>query len=697
MSDEEETVSQLTDKQKIEIAKWFLLNSPAGEIQYVARDIRAVLKNERVYRAAVAEAFPLYNKAHMICLEFPDRSGYFSSFSEIDKNEYLDPRTAQVARVDHVKQELLKFVARKVCEDARPANDEELSSSYIEEYRCALDAEIIKYVSEAYPKGVCSVYCANGKDVEEPGSDFELVVVISAARHSPQNFWYILSIIAPICYLFFKVFMLRMNPMEVGGQYGTWNSRMSYKLLKLEVNLRLEPTTLKGNVQLDAKHECKDSTIFQSPDDCAVSLTTIIRHHETEYLNSLQVSYSNLPDTTFKDLRRKLPVTRTLFPWHNTLQFSLTRYPEELGTGKYLGGKPFVATGFNNRVVGCRPLWSVNLKGCCAHSVIVDRLGSRLSGLEIDSQQWYQSRVQSLARDQKLADFLSWSGPVRPSGSGLVCLISDSIISMKFSVNFLMAGYNLQPFDGKSDFSIWQQKMKGILIQQKVFKAIDGKYADTVSDDKKLENDEYAYSSIILNLSDSVIRKVGKQDSAKELWKKLEELYTETSLPNSKPTSVPLAAHFQLSKEQNPKIISEKEQMKNTLYSNAIGSIMYLMNIVALSTTEAEYIATTEAFKEAIWLKALVASLLWQLVSATVWWVVGLCGRFGFHNSGFGYLSLKGPVNLKGCCAHSVIVDRLGSRLSGLEIDSQQSSTNWTFPYLSKLIFILTTMSPMKT
>ena len=55
--------------------------------------------------------------------------------------------------------------------------------------RCALDAEILKYISEAYPKGVCSVYCGSGKDVEGPGSDFELEVVISAARHSPQNFW----------------------------------------------------------------------------------------------------------------------------------------------------------------------------------------------------------------------------------------------------------------------------------------------------------------------------------------------------------------------------------------------------------------------------------------------------------------------------------------------------------------------------
>ncbi|XP_049406709.1 F-actin-capping protein subunit alpha-like [Solanum stenotomum] len=90
-----------------------------------------------------------------------------------------------------------------------------------------------------------------------------------------------------------------------------------------------------GNVQLDAKHECKDTTLIQSPDDSAISLVNIIRHHETEYLASLQTSYLKLPDTTFKDLRRKLPVTRTSFPWHNTAQFSLTRDIEkEFGIGK---------------------------------------------------------------------------------------------------------------------------------------------------------------------------------------------------------------------------------------------------------------------------------------------------------------------------------------------------------------------------
>lgn len=34
---EEEEESELSDKHKVEIAKWFLLNSPPGEIKYVAK------------------------------------------------------------------------------------------------------------------------------------------------------------------------------------------------------------------------------------------------------------------------------------------------------------------------------------------------------------------------------------------------------------------------------------------------------------------------------------------------------------------------------------------------------------------------------------------------------------------------------------------------------------------------------------
>ncbi|KAI3927978.1 hypothetical protein MKW98_023579 [Papaver atlanticum] len=302
MSDEESD-QQLSDDQKLEIAKWFLTNSPAGEIQYISKDIRSVLMDDNLYNKAASEAFPIYNKNHLISIEMPNRSGdvVVTTFAELSDTEYLDPRTAQVVVVDHVKQ---------ACIDVRPATDDELCSPYIEEFRCDLDAEILKYVGEAYKKGVCSVYCINGKDAEGPGLDFELSVVINAARCSPQNF---------------------CN----GSWRSIWNIEFKDELQVVELRGKLQVGAHyfeEGNVQLDASYECKDSTIFQSPEDCALSITNIIRHHETEYLSSLEGSYLNLPDTTFKDLRRKLPVTRTLFPWHNTMQISLTRdITKELG------------------------------------------------------------------------------------------------------------------------------------------------------------------------------------------------------------------------------------------------------------------------------------------------------------------------------------------------------------------------------
>ncbi|PWZ12457.1 Ribosome biogenesis protein NSA2 [Zea mays] len=288
MSDEGGAGEPLSDRQKREIATCSPSDPCSNDVAWrPCADVRALLGNDAVYEAAAAEAFPEYNKARLVSIELPDRSGdimgnklstlalmteckeigsmcdadintelkaivpviidiIISTYGEIDKNNYLDPRTAQVATIDHMKQ---------TCTKLRPAEDEELPSAYIEEFRCALDVELSKYVSEAYPKGACAVYCTSGKDIEGPGADFSFAAVISAAKRSPQNFWYCL----------------------VDAHYFE-----------------------EGNVQLDTNIDRKDSTRMQSPDDCAVSISGIIRHHESEYLSSLEESYLNLSDATFK-------------------------------------------------------------------------------------------------------------------------------------------------------------------------------------------------------------------------------------------------------------------------------------------------------------------------------------------------------------------------------------------------------------
>ena len=95
----------------------------------------------------------------------------------------------------------------------------------------------------------------------------------------------------------------------------------------------------------------------------------------------------------------------------------------------------------------------------------------------------------------------------------------------------MAAKIELEIFNGKTDFLLWRKKMKIVLIQQKVGKALDELYPTAWTEDKKKE-DEIAFSTIILHLSDNILRKVDEVKSTAELWKKLEQLYLVKSLPN---------------------------------------------------------------------------------------------------------------------------------------------------------------------
>uniref|UniRef100_A0A2N9I8X0 Integrase catalytic domain-containing protein n=1 Tax=Fagus sylvatica TaxID=28930 RepID=A0A2N9I8X0_FAGSY len=59
----------------------------------------------------------------------------------------------------------------------------------------------------------------------------------------------------------------------------------------------------------------------------------------------------------------------------------------------------------------------------------------------------------------------------------------------------------------------------------------------------------------------------------------------------------------------SPHIDEEREYMAHIPYTSLVGSLMYAMSTIALSTTEAEYMAMIEAIKEAIWLHGLIEDL----------------------------------------------------------------------------------------
>ncbi|CAM8920600.1 unnamed protein product [Rhodiola kirilowii] len=90
----------------------------------------------------------------------------------------------------------------------------------------------------------------------------------------------------------------------------------------------------------------------------------------------------------------------------------------------------------------------------------------------------------------------------------------------------------LRPFDGNIDFSMWKLKMKAVLIKEKCWKAIEDKWHVPTSDDAKKELRDLAHSEIMIRLTDNVARQFMTIDNPKDLWKKLEEKYISTSLPN---------------------------------------------------------------------------------------------------------------------------------------------------------------------
>ncbi|KAI8538560.1 hypothetical protein RHMOL_Rhmol09G0113400 [Rhododendron molle] len=102
---------------------------------------------------------------------------------------------------------------------------------------------------------------------------------------------------------------------------------------------------------------------------------------------------------------------------------------------------------------------------------------------------------------------------------------------MKATIN---SQFSLERFNGSDNFTLWQRRVKDILVQQGLARVLKGKDTKpaTMKDDEWEELESRCVSTIRLCIADNTINHVMDEDLASALGEKLEKLYLAKSLTN---------------------------------------------------------------------------------------------------------------------------------------------------------------------
>ncbi|XP_071484928.1 F-actin-capping protein subunit alpha-2-like [Diadema antillarum] len=275
---------QITNEDKTKIASDFILHAPPGEFSEVFNDVRILINDDNLLKEGAGAAFARYNKDQFtpVTVDGADKPCLITPFNETPNGTFLDPCSKQVFKYDHL---------RKEARDPEPASVDQAA----EPWRSALEQCVADYTKEHYPNGNSTVF---GKSADKK---INLVACIENHMFQPHNYW-----------------------------NGRWRSQWSLNfdpsggsveavgLIKVQVHYYED-----GNVQLVSHKEVKIPLEVTTAEATAAELLKGIKNEEYTYQRTLGEDYLTMSDTTFKALRRQLPITRAKFNWKQPLHYDI--------------------------------------------------------------------------------------------------------------------------------------------------------------------------------------------------------------------------------------------------------------------------------------------------------------------------------------------------------------------------------------
>jgi len=263
-------MAEVTPEEIVQIVNNFLLSAPPGEFMEVVADVRGLLTDDSLLNDTAEATFAQWNTDQMLQVVSPNggHQVLISKYGEINGSEYLDPRGKCVIQFDHIKQEVSgsRGLAGELDDSA-------------ESVRANIDDQVQQYVNDHYPSGGATVY----------GSGSDITVAISSSRFNPNNFWN-------------------------GRWRSVWSCKVSGSKVTLNAHIQVNVHYYEdGNVQLNT--EFKKTVSADGGAKIGENIVKVIKRTETDFQNALDHSYTTMGDTTFKALRRVLPITRQKVDW----------------------------------------------------------------------------------------------------------------------------------------------------------------------------------------------------------------------------------------------------------------------------------------------------------------------------------------------------------------------------------------------